>query len=206
MKLIFRLLFAALFIGVGYVQAEPILVEEAGVYIGAKGIQVGNKIYDVQFRDGKFVDLFSEPGWIPFANKEELSSALNQLHDLITSNNELDANPWYARGCGYAAACMILTPVSSKPYDGNDNNFGQIDLADVFLVGAISLNDIPSIPNFTSYIYFDDFDFYFDTDQWAWLTWADWSVASTTVPEPSSWMLMLSMLCLCFYRHRSKLL
>jgi hypothetical protein len=161
--------------GIGTASAAPILVVDgSGILTGARNVDVGGTLYDVDFRDGSCVELFSgcdEVTDFTFQDEASATLAAQALLDSVfidTQTQPFDSDPGITQGCAPGVLlCRAVTPfgtfqpiVSSRAANNWFNNGS--DLVD---------------PIFESI----QIDYTFDTTK----TYALWS-RSTQVPEPSS--------------------
>lgn len=101
-----------------FVQANAAVVPvvESGKLIGATGILVGGVSFDVRFRDGSCVSVFSgcnEVSDFTFTNISSAMQASAALMDqlfLDTGSALFDSDPSLTLGCENPRACMVFTP------------------------------------------------------------------------------------------------
>jgi hypothetical protein len=98
--------------------ATPIVVE--GQLIGASGVDVGGKLYDVSFGDGSCISLFNgcdEDSDFPFPSLADGLLAAQALADQVFNSDSIlgsfDSEPGLTRGCLHSPEfdyCTILIP------------------------------------------------------------------------------------------------
>lgn len=168
----------------GSAHAAPVLqVNANGILTGAKGVDVGGQLYDVEFLDGTCVSLFSGCDSVQdfdFTSDATATLASQALIDQVLLDGpqgSFNAVPSLTRGCilsNDAPQCYVFTPTWSG-YNAQANNIivtataaynvpggGFILPSDLFLVPSKDLTDEPS------------------------QTWALWAVAVQSVVEPSA--------------------
>lgn len=103
--------------------AATLLVDSGGQLTGAKGVNVGGTLYDVEFKDGTCSDLFtgcnesSDFLFNSVALATAASSALLSQVFLDQPGNSFDSDPTKTSGCSYSSYCNTWTPytyVSSR--------------------------------------------------------------------------------------------
>ena len=152
----------------GNVSAATLQVS-GGILTGAKGVDVGGTLYDVEFKDGSCVSLFGPcTGTMDFAftSSSTAFQAAQALLDQVLLN-QYDIQPELTRGCGDSALCQIWTPFTEVP--------GSVTVA-FAENGAGAGNNQAIIANE---------DPNFDSSASTQVTYAVWSNAAQ-VPEPSS--------------------
>ncbi len=118
-----------------------------GELVGARNVDVGGILYDVQFHDGACVDLFSGCDALSDLAITELSvadAASTALLNTVLVNGpagDFDTQPASVRGCENALACNIITPwlvdvsggdfirvVLTSNFDGVNSDIRQQDV------------------------------------------------------------------------------
>lgn len=116
-------LLAAL-VAFGNANATPTLQVEAGILVGAKGVNVDGKTYDVSFNDDTCIALFSgcdEASDFPFLDGVTAEHAAAALLDSVFVDGPagaFDSSPSLVRGCPFLDGCWALTPygIYGGPY------------------------------------------------------------------------------------------
>lgn len=92
---------------------------ENGNLKSAQGISVGSNLYDVEFLDGTFNDLFPDVTSLPTAtNVNELLSFGDALLDQVFLDGPsglLDSTPSLTYGCEFVSYCEMIIPVVINP-------------------------------------------------------------------------------------------
>ena len=175
--------------------AAPILQLQAGILTGARGVDVGGVLYDVQFLDGTCAGLYdgcnAGMNFLPMStlNRSAAADALLGQVFLDGPLGAFDSDPSLTRGCTSAAVCNVIFPYELDPgfggvrlsYTFNGNEFG-LDL--------VSNSNSPIGPTFA-------------TDAIDTVTWAVWTTSRQDVPEPGTLaLLILAMASLVSLRLR----
>jgi hypothetical protein len=99
------------------VQAMPsaTLQVEQGILVGAKGVVVGAKRYDVSFEDGTCATVFTGCNFrvLAFTTLDKANEASRALAVQVffdTNQDAFDSHPARTRGCVYNENCLIWTP------------------------------------------------------------------------------------------------
>jgi hypothetical protein len=187
----------------GFVQSAPTLIVDNNFpfnLTGARNVDVGGVLYDVDFRDGACFLLFSGCDQIadfPFlgdaAAAEAASVALlaQVLIDGGTVATAFDSRPEKTAGCGFLSGffCNILTPVFPSQ---------------VF-VSVFAAQNIPFVNGDSTFATLQDFS---DTTSDDTLTWAVWTLSPSNgaVPEPPTYagLLLAAGLALAMSRRRNR--
>lgn len=172
-------------------QAAPILRIDQGVLIGAIGVEVNHKLYDVTFQDGTCAQIHGDCTIQNFAfttfNLASLAS--RELTRIFDSNGDFDSLLRNTSGCTSKVSCSIMTAFTAT------NNIARVykllNYSEDFADGIGTTPFIPALYNSTD---FDD------------VTWAHWAIQSVnTIPEPSGLPLVsLSLLALIVTRRRNR--
>lgn len=115
----------------GFSGAAPILVVDGdGILTGARNVDVGGVLYDVDFRNGTCVDLFagcdakSDFAFQDAASATAASNALLSAVFLDGPSGPFDTDPTRTFGCRFTLSgspifdfCVILTPYDADPND-----------------------------------------------------------------------------------------
>jgi hypothetical protein len=95
--------------------AEPVIVN--GELIGATGITVFDRVYDVEFIDGSCVGLFNgcdddDDFPIPIEENRYASAAADALLEQVFLDNgfNFDSQPELTRGCESSSECQVYVP------------------------------------------------------------------------------------------------
>ncbi len=196
-KLIFKLLITLSICFSLSAQAIPVLLKHDGVYYGAEGIKINGSIYNVEFVDGAFIDVFNGFG-IPFNNESEVILASSVLHTLISADSVLSWNPSLTSGCS-SYECYILSPIASYDNEGS-YTFGERNPLHSWVKSAISYNGEGVGPDI-DYETWGNSYLPADFTDWESFVWARWTFSSTDVPESSSIaILFIGSILLCLRR------
>ncbi len=163
--------------------AATLIVSE-GTLIGASGVNVDGRLYDVEFQDGTCIELFNGCDRVSdfvFQNRVEAVRASQALLDQVFLDGPLgsfDSTPTLTQGCPYDPRfywlCQALTP-----YD-----FGFLDSTRPeveFVITMKAVNYVAPRPNAVTPQGFErDNDFIAPYEVWAY-----W-----TVPEPGTLALL----------------
>jgi len=95
-------------------QATLILNVQNDILMGASGVSVNGTLYDVQFKDGTCVDLFSncDPTTFTFQSASDAWDASQALLDQVfvdSTSGAFDAHPNLTNGCTYEKWCFAIT-------------------------------------------------------------------------------------------------
>jgi len=98
--------------------ASPILTIVGGQLVGATGVNVDGKLYDVRFTDGTCVALFTgcdDPGDFAFTNEPAAEEAsLSLLFQVLTDAvGQFDSQPALTNGIDNPRYGYVLTPYSA---------------------------------------------------------------------------------------------
>ncbi len=112
--------------------AKPTLDIVAGQLVGAKNVDVGGTLYDVEFLDGTCAALFSGcdgPDDFTFTSAAQVSDAARTLLDTVFLDidpvNQFDSSPELTQGCAIKRRCVVVIPYKSA-------NLGHFRSAAVF--------------------------------------------------------------------------
>ncbi len=165
-----------MFLFVGFqANAALVTVLDSGDLIGFDGISLNNEIYDVRFVEGTFFSVFGDASGLDFADdpvgaKSASTALMNAFNDFPT----YDHTPNLTFGLGNING-YIWTPYWQKDnivkymYFHNVSDILQPNSNDQVWAAQVIASYDTLGPN--------DFD--------AVRVWADWSVATESVPEPS---------------------
>jgi hypothetical protein len=153
--------------------AAPILLVDVGTgkLIGATGVDVGGMLYNLEFVDGTCIGVFtgcdapSDFAFTTVAGANAASAAL--LLQVFIGAFDTDASR--TRGCGFAAACEVVTPYLAGAVD--------VSVSEAANFGGLTVDTV--IPG----VYPRTFDLSGGSGDFA--VWAHWSIAAA-VPEPTS--------------------
>lgn len=168
--------------------AAPTLVVQDGVLIGARNVLVTGHEYDVDLIDGTCSSAYGQCALYDFAfnyeNAVAASWALLESVFVDSSAGNFDSEPFRIRGCvheplNFGYACMAFTPAYFE--------------RDGVITSAVAINQ-PAPSQFTDWVVSGQSGVDADLAPYVTSTWAVWrpSAATTPVPEPNSWMLLLS--------------
>jgi hypothetical protein len=114
------------------VHASALLVVSGGILTGAKGVDVGGTLYDVEFMDGTCVALFNgcdNPATdFTFTTQADALAASQALLDQVFldgGQGNFDSTPSLTVGClvnDDATGCLALTPFALSQYTQADPN------------------------------------------------------------------------------------
>jgi hypothetical protein len=156
---------------------------------GASGVSIAGALYDVEFRDGSCIELFSgcdsPEDDFPFDSYEVIREAAVALLDQVFLDNHpsgqgrlFDSHPNETRGCWESPdGCNVLIPqfITDTPGYGPDVNACAATNA------AVEINDRVCTEGFGGFLSRS-----YDTTTASYLVWA----LFTPVPEPSSALLL----------------
>jgi hypothetical protein len=156
-------------------QAAPILQVVGGKLTGAKGVDVGGTLYDVEFLDGTCIAVFSgcdATADFTFTTPAGAAAASQALLDQVFLDvpaGNFDSDPSLTQGCGNPIICVIDTPnllpatgVVSSSASTNFNSVGPDPVG-----GSL-------------------FSIFLDTGDLNAVTWARWSPAVQSASEPGT--------------------
>lgn len=168
-----------------------------GEYIGFDNISVGASVFNVRFKDGTFNGLF---GGVPqFALESQAAAASLSLLLAIEGVGALDANPSSMFGCGVASiACFIMTSDAELSVLPNDVDVVQVRN------GLESDNVLNGLQGELFPASFDTSVDNIGPGGASSYVWADWTAATTNVPEPSSIALLGAGLFAAVWNRRSR--
>ena len=160
--------------------AAILLVNSNGILTGATGVNVGGKLYDVEFVDGTCVALFNGCDALTdfaFTTESDATAAAQALLDQVfidaPGQGSFDSTPSLTLGCGSQFACHATTPYG----------FDFIEVLMVFArnrslseIDQLSLIDLPIDHNFG------------DSPDAVYARWTP--TPDVTVPEPASLTLL----------------
>ena len=163
--------------------ALPTLNVQNGILMGANGVSVGSTLYNVQFLDGTCAALYTGCDAVADFTFQDLTSvqaASQALLDQVLLNQvplgNFDTEPHLTNGCTDNTLCNIATPYGLFP-------------ATQFTLQYIAQNTTHPLNDFI----FSDFgNVTFDSSPVSIFTYAVWSPAPTSVPEPSTAVLLIS--------------
>ncbi len=110
-------LFSTLLLIGTHVQALPIISAD-GMLLGATDIDVDGTLWDVEFKDGSFDDLFGDASGLEITSQAEaqrLSEALLNQVLLDSADGRFDSDPELTRGCENTLVCFVWTPWGVSP-------------------------------------------------------------------------------------------
>lgn len=181
MRSLFAVIFCAFFLFAMPARAATLIVDGTGQLRGAEGVIVSGKVYNVQFLEGSCVELFSGCDALSdfdFANRADSLAAAEALLAQVFLDGlqgEFDTDPGSIFGCASAASsCNTLIP---------DELFGAIQLR-----GAASFNAAIEANDATSSAFFATSD---PSSAFASVNYARFSLVSTAVPEPATWLMLI---------------
>lgn len=123
--------------------ALPILQIEAGELVGAKKVNVGGTLYDVQFMDGTCASVFGGCTQVDFPFNGNVTLGMQAMQALINTvfldgtdpTLKFDSRPDLINGCSSVFACIVVTPIRRPPVGGptmvevvNDRSWNQTQL------------------------------------------------------------------------------
>lgn len=156
-------------------------IDSGGDLTGVNGLLVGSTLYDVDFKEGTFFDIFVDAAGLDFTSQAESLIATNQLLDAINFNQDFTNSPFNIFGCTNTASCLIISP-----YELDNNGFHVPDTI-VFIQ--------TNLPNFTG---LGTFNTITDTTNTSNQVYADWQLSSS-IPEPRTTVLIcfgfLGLIC-----------
>lgn len=171
---------AAIFVS-GSAATAANLVVESGILTGAKNVDVGGKLYDVEFLDGTCEALFSgcdQTTDFGIQSQSDARAAAQALLDQVLLDGPLgnfDSDTSKTRGCSSLTICG-----TAVPYSLNFNGVAVI-FAENYPAGGLS--------DETSSLTFSGFNFASIPD----LNFARFTPAAVTtpVPESATWAMMI---------------
>ncbi len=174
------LVFSVLCAGTAHA-APTLLVDATGKLTGATGVNVGGLLYNVEFKDGTCVEVFSgcdstsDFTFTTFDSAIDASFALFEQVFLDSGAGQFDSDPSRTAGCESLSTCNVLTP-----YEITSSFFGP-DIRTSFARNNLGTNNVVGTP----------FNVFPNTSTIPSQTtaWALWS-RSESVPEPSSLALL----------------
>lgn len=172
------------------------VVDVNGKLTNAKNVEVNGSLYDVEFRDGVYNDIFGAQGQLNFvaaslAQAELYSQAL--LDSVLIG--EFDDYSYRTRGCEHLAYCMVYTPYFSAPLG---TPYPSIAVSQAYNEGIESGNTPPNDLLFTGAAHvLNDY-----TNNPA-VTYALWSPAAVPVPA-AAWLFGSALLGLASAARRKK--
>ena len=153
------------------IAASPV-VDGTGKLTGATGVIVGGATFDVVFLDGTCMTVFggcTSTSNFTFQTQSDAEAARDAILAQVLLGT-YDANPGLTAGCGLGEeACSILVPYALS---GTTISYASVRNATPNSIGVGTTNTADDLSNSR-------------------LTWARFSPASTSVPEPASWAMML---------------
>jgi hypothetical protein len=169
-------LMAIVLLAVPMLADSATLLVENGELIGATGVQVNGRLYDVEFVDGSCIDLYggcNSPSDFVFPDRASATLAAQALLDRVLIDGPagaFDGNPRLTRGCEFGPLFNLC--VMATPFDVNPER--------VFTMKAYNWSNGWDGLEMNAYEPFNDFaDVY--------TTWAYWSA----VPEPGTFVLLV---------------
>jgi hypothetical protein len=132
------LIAACAFAAAAHAGAAPVLVVNNGILTGAKGVNVGGKLYDLTFANGSCGSLFSacNASAFAFTTKEATGLAAQALLDQVFVDGaagQFDSQPSKTFGCTLTSYCGTFIP-----YAANASSFDNYLIINV--AGADSAN------------------------------------------------------------------
>ncbi len=189
------------FTGVTQANAAVTYTVENGNLMSAQGIDVGGALYNVEFLDGKFEDLFTvselRPHAIgagyyvfpePFETYEDIQPFGQALLDQVfvdTAAYAWDSVPSLVNGCSHPTTCEMIIPfmVSSLP-DGGTNGVHVYN-------SATDTTNVSFQTQVGDFIVLSGVDTDYPTDQFSHRTFAKFSQQSVSpVPEAPNFVLL----------------
>lgn len=153
------------------VAANPVVV--GGKLTGATGVTVGGATYDVAFVDGTCASVFTgcdAASDFTFQTSGNATAAANALFAQVLLG-AYDSDPTLINGCTFATLCVIATP-----YGLNGGQVLYVEADNGSASNGTSLGTASVSIDFAEQPAF---------------TWARFTLATTAVPEPASWAMML---------------
>jgi hypothetical protein len=154
--------------------AAPVLQITGGVLTGAKGVEVSGVLYDVEFKDGTCVALFSGCNQVSdFVFQSQVAAAaaaqalLNSVF-LDSAFGQFDSQPALTNGCSNASQCLANIPFETDGLSVLGSAAGNM-----VLEGSDSLWN-------------SNTDIDFGTAAINYFTYAIFSRAAIAIPEPGS--------------------
>lgn len=169
---------AALPLAVAPAQAASQLINGSGKLTGATGVAINGGTYDVQFVEGSCSGLFGGCGSVSdftFQTETDARAAAQALLDQVFTGT-FDSDYTLTFGCSGndAAACLALVP-----YGFSQTFFTAVAAKNVNGAGDNTNTTIQGDIVFFNTTFNDQF------------VWARFTAAAGSVPEPSSWAMML---------------
>lgn len=162
--------------------AAPVLIIQDGQLIGATGVEVGGKLYEVEFVEGTCIAVFNGCDAITdfaFQPEDEARAAAQALLDQVfldTDAGDFDSDPASIYGVASEERADVFTPHAFLP-DGNVLAFVAWNYASNSGTDTVPGPRPPNLP------------IDFDTGDSSTAVWARWSPA-VTVPEPGALALL----------------
>lgn len=168
------------------VMAVPILNTDAsGQLIGAENIEVNGALYNVEFKDGTFNDIFGGTSGLDattFSDGRRFALAF----DTQVFSGIFDTDPTRTLGCSSSVTCRIYTPYF-------------VENGDVFSIVAANGPTVSTTDSVFSFVFDNPLNQDFSLDPIA--VYADWSLADVgggtgpaTIPAPSTFLLFSTTL------------
>ncbi len=125
---------ATFFLLIQNIHATVILnVDRNNVLTGAQNVDVGGALYDVEFREGTFFDVFSDIGGLDATDLMMANLFSNALLDQVfldidpVRHLSFDSNPFLTFGCHRVELCVAMTPYGIETvYEDRDMD-GQFE-------------------------------------------------------------------------------
>jgi hypothetical protein len=171
--------FVLAFLWSGAAPAAPVLQVEGGVLTGARGVSVNGELYDVEFRDGTCIELFSGCDSLSdftFTDSRAIAASQALLDQVFVDGvlGNFDSMPALTRGCGDNTGqgfCAVFTPV-----DPLVNN----------VLAQNSSIEVGDLVRFAFTLPSEDLRIYDTT------VYAVWTVHTPAIPEASTAALLIS--------------
>lgn len=162
--------------------AAQLTLDAGGHLLGATNVEVGGALYDVSFRDGTCIELFSgcdETSDFLFPGFVLGSAAANALQSQVLVG-VFDTDPWLIAGCTSLDWCIAVTPGQLGTGIGMRGValFDRAGTGDDFVAEVVINRDS-------------------DTTSDPSTVWAVWSAVGSSAPEPSPLALVALALCAC---------
>ncbi|KPF43210.1 hypothetical protein D621_19685 [beta proteobacterium AAP51] len=166
--------------------AATVITDATGLLLGAKGVTVSGALYDVQFVDGTYSEVYGASSPL-FTTLSDGLAAMNAiLYEVVQSPGPRDYEfqPEWVNGCQFGSQlCRFVTPYFDETQGAVWFSIGENY---PWLKAADEVYTLPVVPQFGS-------------GDWVW---ARWTVASATVPEPSGLSLALVALAAAMMARR----
>jgi hypothetical protein len=114
-----------------------LVIDEEGELAGARGLSIEGSLYDVEFLDGNFQDLF-DPDHLTFSSVIEGEPFYQALHNQVFTGY-YDDNPAATRGCEMSPWLTFNFCAAATPYSVEFNADGE--LSKLFAFGAFNQPD-----------------------------------------------------------------